>query len=72
MMSMFAQALDKAGANPSVDSLANSLETISFSRDMFGSPEYKFSKTNHLGNDKSRIGQIQNGKWIAVSDYLNY
>ncbi len=72
MMSMFAQALDKAGANPTVDSLANSLETISFSRDMFGSPEYKFSKTSHLGNAKSRVGQIQNGKWAAVTDYLDY
>lgn len=72
MMSMFAQALDKAGANPSVDSLANALETISFSRDMFGSPEYKFSKTSHLGNAKSRVGQIQNGKWTAVTDYLDY
>ncbi|MGB7479821.1 MAG: ABC transporter substrate-binding protein [Burkholderiaceae bacterium] len=72
MMGMFALAAEKAGPNLTVDGLVNALETTTFSRDMFGSPEYKFSKTNHLGNDKSRIGQIQNGKWIAVSDYLNY
>lgn len=72
MMGMFAQAAEKAGPDLSVDSLVNALESTTFSRDMFGSPEYKFSKTSHLGNAKSRIGRIENGKWVAVSDYLDY
>jgi hypothetical protein len=37
---------------------------------MFGSPEYKFTATQHLGNTTSRVGQIQNGRWVAITDYL--
>jgi hypothetical protein len=37
---------------------------------MFGSPEYKFGPKQHLGNDKSKVGQIQNGRWVAVTDYM--
>ncbi len=67
---LFYRAAQKAGQNLTADSLAKALETTSFPRDMFGSPEFKFTKTSHLGNSKSRIGQIQNGKWMAVTDYL--
>ena len=42
-----------------------------FARDMFGSPEYKFTATQHLGNQKSRVSQIQNGKWVTITDYLS-
>lgn len=72
MIDMFAVAVGRSGQNPTVDGLVNALENTEFPRDMFGSPSYKFTKTNHLGNAKSRIGQIQNGKWVAVTDYLNY
>jgi len=67
---LFYQAAKKAGTNLTTDSLANAFETGSFPRDMFGSPEMKFSKTDHLGNKRSRIGQIQNGKWAGITDYL--
>ncbi|MCX7175021.1 MAG: ABC transporter substrate-binding protein [Proteobacteria bacterium] len=67
---LFFRAAQKAGAKLTTDSLVNAFETTSFPRDMFGSPEFKFSKTNHLGNSKSRIGQIQNGKWMGITDYL--
>jgi len=70
-LDLFYRAAQKAGPNLTTDSLANAFETTSFPRDMFGSPEFKFSKTNHLGNNKSRIGQIQNGRWAALSDYLD-
>ncbi len=72
MVDMFATAANKAGPNLTVDGLVNALETTVFPRDMFGSPQYQFTKTNHLGNAKSRIGQIRNGKWEAVTDYLDY
>ena len=68
---LFYRAAQKAGQNLTTDSLAKALETTSFPRDMFGSPEFKFSATNHLGNAKSRIGQIQNGKWASITDYLD-
>ena len=67
---LFYRAAQKAGQNLTTDSLANAFESTGFPRDMFGSPEFKFTKTSHLGNTKSRIGQIQNGKWMAVTDYI--
>jgi len=69
-MDMFYQAARKAGTNLTTESLAHALETMSFPRDMFGSPDMKFSKTDHLGNKRARMGQIQNGRWAAITDYL--
>jgi branched-chain amino acid transport system substrate-binding protein len=68
---VFSRAVQKAGTNLTTESLANAIETSSFPRDMFGSPELKFSKTDHLGTRRSRMGQIQNGKWAAITDYLD-
>ncbi len=67
---LFYQTAKKAGPNLTTDSFVKALESTAFPRDMFGSPEYKFSATQHLGNIKSRVSQIQNGKWMAVTDYL--
>ena len=69
-MDVFYRAAQKAGADLTTESLANAFETTTFPRDMFGSPETKFSKTDHLGNHKFRMGQIQNGRWAALTDYL--
>jgi branched-chain amino acid transport system substrate-binding protein len=68
---LFYRGAEKAGQNLTTESLANAFETTSFPRDMFGSPEMKFSKTDHLGNRRSRMGQIQNGKWAAITDYIS-
>ncbi len=68
---LFYQAAKKAGPNLTTDAMVKTLETINFTRDMFGSPEYKFSPTLRLGNAKSRIAQIQNGKWLPVADYFD-
>ncbi len=67
---LFYGAAERAGQNLTTDSLANAFEAKSFPRDMFGGPGFTFTKTSHLGNTKSRIGQIQNGKWMAVTDYI--
>jgi branched-chain amino acid transport system substrate-binding protein len=69
-MDMFVQTAKKTGANLTTDSFLKTLESTTFSRDMFGSPEYKFTPTQHLGNDKSKVGQIQNGRWVAITDYF--
>jgi branched-chain amino acid transport system substrate-binding protein len=70
-MDMFVQTAKKTGANLTTDNFIKVLESTTFSRDMFGSPEYKFGPKQHLGNDKSKMGQIQNGRWVAVTDYLS-
>jgi branched-chain amino acid transport system substrate-binding protein len=65
-----ARALQKAGANPTTDSLVKALESLTIPADMFGAPELKFSPTKHAGSDLSRLSQIQDGKWKVVSDYV--
>jgi branched-chain amino acid transport system substrate-binding protein len=67
---LFYQTAKRAGPNLTTDSFVKALESAPFPRDMFGSPEYKFTATQHLGNQKSRASQIQNGKWVTVTDYL--
>jgi branched-chain amino acid transport system substrate-binding protein len=37
---------------------------------MFGSPPFNFKPDFRLGNDQSRMSQIQNGRWTKVTDYL--
>ena len=39
-------------------------------RDIFGSDEMTFSKTKHLGSNRARLSQIQNGKWTPITDYI--
>ena len=62
--------LQKNGPNLSTESLAATLEGMTLPADIFGSPPLKFSPSNHLGNDQVRLGRIQNGRWVPVSDYL--
>src|SRR3990167_8871447 len=57
-----ARALQKAGANPTTDSLVKALESMTIPADMFGAPELKFSPTKHAGSDLSRLSQIQDGR----------
>jgi branched-chain amino acid transport system substrate-binding protein len=38
--------------------------------DFFGGAEQTFTATKRLGNDASRLSQIQDGKWKTVSEYF--
>jgi branched-chain amino acid transport system substrate-binding protein len=66
----FAVAARNAGANLNVDSFIKAMETTKFPADMFGSPPFNFKPDFRLGNDQSRMSQIQNGRWTKVTDYL--
>jgi branched-chain amino acid transport system substrate-binding protein len=70
IMELFAKAADKAGPNLTTDGFINAMETTVFPSDMFGSPEVRVTKTNRLGMNEVRIAQIQNGKWIAISKFI--
>jgi ABC-type branched-subunit amino acid transport system substrate-binding protein len=71
IIDVFARAAAKAGPNLSAESLNAALESLTVPRDFFGAPEYSFSKANHLGNKRGKITQIQNGKWVTLTDYLD-
>ena len=70
VINMFAKAADLTGANLTVENFINTLEKTAFPRDMFGADEMTFSKTKHLGSNRARMSQIQNGKWAPISDYI--
>jgi branched-chain amino acid transport system substrate-binding protein len=59
-----------AGPNLTTDTFIKAMESTKFPADMFGSAPQTFSSTYRLGNDQSRMSQIQNGRWVKVTDYL--
>ncbi len=67
---IFLRAAQKAGPNLSTDSFIKAMDTMTVAPDMFGSPEMIFTAQKRLGNDASRLSQIQDGKWKVVSDYI--
>ncbi|HSI55184.1 MAG TPA: hypothetical protein VK981_14495, partial [Ramlibacter sp.] len=54
------------------DAFVKTLEGMTFNRDMFGTAELTFSATKHLGNQYSRLSQIQDGRWKVTSDYVAF
>jgi len=70
IIDQFIAAANKAGPNLTTDSFVKAMETMSFEPDMFGSPKSNYTATKRLGNDVSRLSQIQEGKWKPVSGYL--
>ncbi|OGB33210.1 MAG: ABC transporter substrate-binding protein [Burkholderiales bacterium RIFCSPLOWO2_12_FULL_61_40] len=70
IINTFANAATKAGKNLSTESFIKVMDTLSIPPDIFGSAPATFSPTKRLGSDASRLSQIQDGKWKAVSDYM--
>ena len=66
----FIRAAQKAGKNLTTDSFIKAMDTMVIPPDIFGSAEGSFGPQKRLGNDLSRISQIQDGKWKVVSDYV--
>jgi branched-chain amino acid transport system substrate-binding protein len=69
IMDQFIKAAQKAGPNLTTDSFIKAMDTMTFEPDMFGGARATYTATKRLGNDQSRLSQIQNGKWVVVSDY---
>jgi branched-chain amino acid transport system substrate-binding protein len=70
IMDQFIQAAQKAGPNLTTDSFVKAMDSMSFAPDMFGGPPATYTATKRLGNDLSRLSQIQDGRWKVVSDYV--
>lgn len=70
MIDLFSQAMSAAGPNLSTDSFAKGMESLgNIPGDIFGNPPMHFSPTQHLGSDKARLSQLQDGRWKIVLDY---
>lgn len=70
LIDIFARAADKAGPNLSVDSMVAALENNPYPRTFFGNPEIAWTATKRMGQDQARIAQIQNGRWVAVGEFV--
>jgi len=70
LITLFGAAVDKAGPNLTPDTLNKALESLSVPRDMFGGDEQKFSSKSHLGSNRAKLCQIQDGRWKTVTDYI--
>ena len=66
----FAKGANKAGKNLTTDSFIKAMDSISVPADMFGGAAFSFTATKRLGNDASRLSQIQDGKWKVISEYI--
>ncbi len=66
----FATAAGKAGKNLTHESFIKAMDSSSFPQDIFGSPAMTFGAKKRLGNESSRLSQIQEGRWKVVSDYV--
>ena len=66
----FIRGAQKAGPNLTTDSFIKAMDSMTIPADIFGSPEATFTATKRLGNEKSRLSQITDGKWKVVSDYI--
>ncbi len=67
---VFAKAAEKAGQNLDVDTLVKALETHPYPRSFIGNPDMSWGPDRRMGQTKARIAQIQNGKWIGVTDFV--
>ena len=65
----FIRGAQKAGPNLTTDSFIKAMDTLTMPPDIFGAPEGKFTPTQHLSSNRSRLSQIQDGKWKIISDY---
>jgi branched-chain amino acid transport system substrate-binding protein len=68
----FVKVLYKNGPNVTTDSFVKTLDGMTFTRNMFGTPEMSFSPTKRLGNRYSRLSQIKDGRWVVTSDYVAF
>jgi branched-chain amino acid transport system substrate-binding protein len=71
IVNTFANAATKAGKTLTTDSFIKVMDTLTVPPDIFGSATVSFSPTKRLGNDASRLSQIQEGKWKAVGPYIS-
>jgi len=66
------KALHRTGPNLSTDGFIRTMDSMTFSRDMFGTAELTFRSDKRLGNRFSRLSQIHEGRWRLASDYVAF
>lgn len=70
LINTFVRAAQKAGPNLSTDTFIKAMDTMTVPPDIFGSAEMTFSPTKRLASNLARLSQLQNARWVVVSDYV--
>jgi branched-chain amino acid transport system substrate-binding protein len=70
LMESLIQAATKAGPNLTTESFIKAMDTLVIPPDIFGSPELRFGPKKRLGNDISRVSQLQDARWKVAYDYI--
>ena len=65
-------ALRDAGPDLTVDSLVAAIESIDDYQDIFGGPVLSFGPEKRFGTDESFLAQVQDGRWVRVTENLSY
>ncbi len=68
----FATAAKRAGRDLTREKLIDALETFRGEASRLGGPPVSFTKTNHLGADRVFMAQVRGGRYIKISDYIDY
>ena len=71
IINTFANAATKAGKNLTTDSFIKVMDSLTLPTDIFGSAPATFSPTKRLGSNASRLSQIQDSRWKAISEYYS-
>jgi branched-chain amino acid transport system substrate-binding protein len=66
----FAKVADKAGRNLNEETFAAALNASKLPVDELGNPAFNVSKDSRLSNNRIRITQVQNGKWVTLTNFL--
>jgi len=69
---MAVAGLQNAGRDLTTDSLVASLENLRGYRDIFGGSIQSFGPDKHRGTNTAFLAQVQNGRWVRLSDTLGY
>ena len=67
---LFVRALERAGPQLDAATLARAFESLEARRDIFGSPEFRFTPSDHRGTRQRRITRIRDGRWVMLTEYL--
>jgi len=65
-------ALEKAGKDLTLDGFVKGMESIKGYKDIFNGPEVSFGPDKHQGANSSFLAVVKGGRWVRVSDHLNF
>src|SRR5438128_6357611 len=65
-------ALERTGPNLTLDSFVKGMESIKSYKDIFNGPEASFGPDKHQGASSSFLAQVKGGRWVRLTEPLNF